>query len=60
MSQVAARRRRKQAANAFAHLDEKSRPKYKKKAATALQRRLQQQIEKERTMQQRKGAKKND
>lgn len=58
MSQVAAKRRRRQAAHGYRHLDEMKRPKYNKRDARTSAQRLQAQIERQKAMQQRKGQKK--
>lgn len=58
MSQVAAKRRRRQHANGFGHIHEQARPKYSKCSAETSSKRLQARIEKEKAMQQRKGTKK--
>lgn len=57
MSQIAAKRRRRQAKNGFKHLCEQERPKYNKRDARTSAQRLQAQIEKQKLMQQRKGMK---
>lgn len=54
MSQKAAIRRRKQAANGYAHLHQSQRPKYKKISAEKSAARLAKRIATERRMQQKK------
>ncbi len=52
------KRRRRQAANGYKHIDPKRRPLYKHRDVTAQIKRLARLVEKEKMMQQRKGKKK--
>ncbi|MDE2467783.1 MAG: hypothetical protein KGL35_03340 [Bradyrhizobium sp.] len=50
-----AKARRRQARNGYTHLAKIGRPIYKRKSATTLEKRLREQIEKERAIAMRKG-----